>query len=564
MAEPPPLCNEAATAGVRSLASSASARVLAAPAGGGHHCCVTDLAEGRPRQQLSFGILGPLQVESGAGPLTLGGRKQRALLGLLLLHAGEVVSSDRLVDELWGERPPATAATSLRNVVTQLRKLLGTDTIITRAPGYLLQVEPERFDRARFERLLAQARQAEPREQSRLLREALALWRGPPLADLVYERFAQAEIRRLEELRLEALEQHFDARLALGEGPALVPELEALVHVHPLRERLRGQLMLALYRAGRQADALAAYHDARGSLVEELGLEPGRELQDLEKAILRHDGKLDVASPLERGRRPARASKPKLAEYRRDLTQLAREGKLDPVVGRRPEIEQTIEILSRRMTNNPVLLGPPGVGKTAIVEAIAQRVADDEAPKIVARRNIVTLGLEAMVATTTRDAERILIAIEETQRTTPSSIAVIDPLHAVAPATLERILGRGDTQVVGVDTDEQYRRAVAADPGLERRFAPVHVREPTIDETIEILQGLRSRYEAFHGVRISDDSILAAARLSGRWSRERRRPATAIDLIDRASAGVVLRAGATVIAADVAAAARAPAPTASG
>jgi DNA-binding SARP family transcriptional activator len=184
---------------------------------------MTRVAAGRtvPRQRLSFRILGPLEVEGEAGALALGGGKQRALLALLLLHAGEVVSSDRLVDELWGERPPATASTSLRNLVTQLRKLLGAETIVTRPPGYLFRIERERLDLARFERLLAQAREAEPEERVKVLREALALWRGPPLADLAFERFAHGEIHRLEELRLEALEERFDAELALGRAPSL-------------------------------------------------------------------------------------------------------------------------------------------------------------------------------------------------------------------------------------------------------------------------------------------------------------------------------------------------------
>jgi DNA-binding SARP family transcriptional activator len=264
---------------------------VAGAAAGGHYCSVTEVVGGKTlaRRRLVFRILGPLEVEGDDGPLALVGRKQRALLALLLLHPGEVVSSDRLVDELWGEDPPATAATSLRNLVAQLRKLLGAETIVTRPSGYLLAIEPDSLDSARFERLLAQARKAQPREKAILLREALALWRGPPLADLAFERFAQGEVHRLEELRMEALEQRLEAELALGQGAELVAELETLVQRHLLRERFRAQLMLALYRGGRQAEALEAYHAARRTLVEELGVAPSRELQQLYGAILRQE-----------------------------------------------------------------------------------------------------------------------------------------------------------------------------------------------------------------------------------------------------------------------------------
>ena len=241
---------------------------------------------------IEFGILGPLEVVGNDGPLALGGQKQRALLGVLLVHAGEVVATDRLVTELWGERPPRTATTSLQNFVSQLRKLLGPAVLETKPPGYVLRVDPERFDLARFEGLVSQARRAPPEERSRLLRDALSLWRGPPLADLAFEAFAQNEIRRLEELRLDALEARIDTDLELGGGSELVGELESLVSQFPLRERLRRQLMLALYRSGRQADALQAYHDTRRVLVDELGIEPGPALQQVYTSILRQEGTL--------------------------------------------------------------------------------------------------------------------------------------------------------------------------------------------------------------------------------------------------------------------------------
>lgn len=238
-------------------------------------------------------ILGPLEVAGEQGPLRLGGTKQRSLLALLALNAGRVVPTDTLVDQLWGERPPRTAVTSLQNFVSQLRKLLGSDTVMTRPPGYLLQIERDRIDAFRFERVLSDVKVKDAAERSARLAEALALWRGPPLADFTFESFAQAEIRRLEELRAVALEERIAADLELGRHGELIGELESLVGEHPLRERLRGQLMLALYRSGRQAEALHVYHDARRELVDELGVEPGRPLQELFAAILRHDPGLE-------------------------------------------------------------------------------------------------------------------------------------------------------------------------------------------------------------------------------------------------------------------------------
>jgi class 3 adenylate cyclase len=213
----------------------------------------------------------------------------RALLAFLLLHANEPVSSDRLIDEVWGSPPPKTAAASLQNYVSRLRKAIGADLIVSQPAGYVLRVDPERFDLARFERLTAEARRAAPGDRADKLRAALALWRGPALADLAFEPCLREEIGRLEEARLAALEQRIDADLELGSAGELVGELDQLVEQQPLRERFRAQLMLALYRAGRQADALEAYREARRVLMDELGLEPSEELRSLEQAILQQD-----------------------------------------------------------------------------------------------------------------------------------------------------------------------------------------------------------------------------------------------------------------------------------
>jgi DNA-binding SARP family transcriptional activator len=237
---------------------------------------------------VEFRILGPLEAVGDDGTeLPLGGTKQRAVLALLLLEAGRVVSTDRLVDALWSGEPPRTAATSLQNFVSQLRKSLGSETIVTRPPGYLIRLQPGELDLAQVRRLVDEARASDPPRRAELLREALALWRGEPLAELAYEPFAQIEIDRLEGLRLALEEERIEAELALGRHAELAGELEALVRAHPLRERLRGQLMLALYRSGRQAEALDAYRAARKALVEELGIEPSPLLQQLHASILR-------------------------------------------------------------------------------------------------------------------------------------------------------------------------------------------------------------------------------------------------------------------------------------
>jgi DNA-binding SARP family transcriptional activator len=236
---------------------------------------------------------------------SLEGAKQRALLALLLLHANEVVPSDRLIDDLWSGSPPSTAANALQVYVSQLRKLVGREVLVTRPPGYLLRVEPDQVDAVRFERLIEQARGAladgRPEPALAALEEALALWQGTPLSDFVYEPFAQGEINRLEEVRQAALEERLEAHLALGRSADLIGELETLVAEHPLRERLRGQLMLALYRSGRQAEALELYQKTRSLLVEELGIEPSPTLQRLETAILRQDPSLEAptAAPAE-------------------------------------------------------------------------------------------------------------------------------------------------------------------------------------------------------------------------------------------------------------------------
>jgi DNA-binding SARP family transcriptional activator len=254
-----------------------------------------DGTSGAGTPELEVRLLGPIEVERGGEPVALGGQKPRALLAVLALEPGRVVSVDRLVEALWPGEPPGTAPHAVQVYVSQLRKTVGP-VIATRAPGYVLDVDPDRVDAHRFSLLAQEGRTALEADDAvaaeAVLRESLALWRGPALADFLYEPFAQTEIARLEELRTTTLEERIEADLALGRHAELVSELEALVQAQPLRERPRAQLMLALYRSGRQADALAAYRDARDTLVDELGIEPGPELKELEAAILRQDNSL--------------------------------------------------------------------------------------------------------------------------------------------------------------------------------------------------------------------------------------------------------------------------------
>src|SRR5438093_9773632 len=208
---------------------------------------------------------------------------------MLLLNANRVVPRDRLIDALWDEEPPETATKAVQVYVSQLRKLLGPDALVTRSPGYLLRVEPGMLDLDRLEALRREARENDPQIAADKLREALSLFSGRPLADLAHERFAQGEIARLEELHLAALEERIEVELQLGLHAEVVGELEALAAEHPLRERLCRQRMLALYRCGRQAEALEAYQGARHALVEELGIEPSKELRELHQQILNQD-----------------------------------------------------------------------------------------------------------------------------------------------------------------------------------------------------------------------------------------------------------------------------------
>jgi predicted ATPase/DNA-binding SARP family transcriptional activator len=320
---------------------------------------------------VSFGILGPLELRVGGTSQPVGGPKQRALLALLLLRANEVVPRDELVEELWAGEPPSTAVNALQGYIKDLRRAFGAveaegfgaDRLVTRAPGYLLRVEPAERDLDVFERLASEARRdlrdGSPAFAASKLRDALDLWRGPPLAEFAGE-FLHSERLRLEELWLAALEDRVDADLALGRHGERIGELAALVAEHPLRERLRGQLMVALYHAGRQADALDVYSNTRRTLVDELGIEPSVGLQHLHQAMLRQDHSLD----------PALA--PPQAARRVDVPAPA-----VPLVGRESELADIGRILRAEGVRLLTLMGPGGVGKTRLAIEVAYSLADE-------------------------------------------------------------------------------------------------------------------------------------------------------------------------------------------
>ena len=290
---------------------------------------------------LEFRLLGPLEVLGDEGPIAVAGQRQRALLALLLLRANEVVASESLVTLLWGEEPPRTAPTSLQNAVSSLRKLLGASVLLTKPPGYVLDVDREQIDLGQFERLVAEARDAEPEAKAQALRSALALWRGGPLADLAYETWAQGEVHRLEDLRLSAHEDLLDAELELGRHADVAAEAEQLVRDQPLRERVRGQLMLGLYGSGRQAEATASYREARLLLRDELGLDPGPELQALYESILRQDSSLLPVQPV------------RLDDQVDEVVKALASGRLVPVLGPGAANDELAAILAERFECPP-------------------------------------------------------------------------------------------------------------------------------------------------------------------------------------------------------------------
>jgi DNA-binding SARP family transcriptional activator len=340
----------------------------------------------RNKADMDFRILGPLGVLDEGRAVALGGSKQRALLALLLLHANETLTTDRLIDELWGQGQPATPAKTVQMQVSRLRKALGAGggggLVVTRAHGYELRLDPERLDAHLFERLIAEGKAelaaGRPQRAASALERALTLWRGPPLADLAYEPFAQSEIARLDDLRVAGVEQLIEAKLALGAHAEVIAQLEALIAGHPYRERLRAQLMLALYRCDRQADALQAYQDARRTLVEELGIEPGERLRELERAILAQDP----------GLQPLEEEQQEEEREHEEAPEPAVEIPPSKFVGRERELAELLTGLNDAFAGRGrlfLLSGQPGIGKSRLAKELIAHATTRDARILVGR-----------------------------------------------------------------------------------------------------------------------------------------------------------------------------------
>jgi predicted ATPase/DNA-binding SARP family transcriptional activator len=333
---------------------------------------------------LEFRVLGPLQVAKDGRVLPLGGFKQRGLLALLLLDRNRVVPRDRLVDVLWGESPPASAANSIQNYVSKLRRLFGdgepagAGAIVTEPPGYRLRVLPGELDSDRFERLIAEGSEAlgagKAEQAENAFADALTLWHGRPFADFADEPFAKAESARLEQVRLRALEERVEAQLLLGRHAEVATELPSLIGQHPLEERLRAQLMVALYRSGRQADALGAYQDFRRLLADELGLDPSPDLREIERRILRQDPALAAPAAPSVGIELPPAASPDFP-----LPAAPKQTNLPvpptPLIGREQELEEAGRLL--RAHRLITLTGPGGSGKTRLALQLAADAVDD-------------------------------------------------------------------------------------------------------------------------------------------------------------------------------------------
>jgi WD40 repeat protein/DNA-binding SARP family transcriptional activator/energy-coupling factor transporter ATP-binding protein EcfA2 len=425
--------------------------------------------------RLQFRLLGPLEVLRDGEPLPLGGERQRGLLALLLLHANELVTTEHLAEQLFGAEASDVSVRAVRVAVSRLRRLLDNETIETGPGGYFVRAESEQLDVAEFEALVAEGRSAlaagDPGAAAASLAAGLALFRGPPLADLELLEFVQPEARRLEELRLSALIDRIDADLALGGAGELVPELEGLVRINPFQERLRGQLMLALYRSGRQTDALEVYRSTRDLLADELGLEPSRALQQLERAMLQHDPGLDEVRPLGSHAEAATCPFKGLAAFEAAdaFYFCGREHLLDEIVA--------------RLAGGTFLgiVGPSGVGKSSllragILPALAAGALPGSAtwPVVLLRGGDLASGAVREAVDARDFGERIVIAVDQLEEIFATDVsgddrfAFFDQLERAAADSRNRA-------VVLVTVRADFYGHFAAHPRIADRLSQSHV-----------------------------------------------------------------------------------------
>ena len=485
---------------------------------------------------MQFRVLGPLEVVDDAGsPVPLGGMKQRSVLGILLLSANRVVSVDRLVDEIWPEDRPERPASTLQVYVHNLRKLLEPDraagatpqVLTTQAPGYCLRSSPADLDALRFEELLDAARGAkEPERVADLLREALELWRGPALADLAYETWAVADATRLEELRLGAAEDRIDAELELGAHAESIAELETMVSEQPMRERRHAQLMLALYRCGRQAEALQAFQRARDVLVEELGIDPGPALRRLEQEILEQDPALDLVATTEGVRRAARAGAPPALPV--DRTTL---------VGRTGELDGIAALLhhNRLVT----VTGAAGSGKTRVALEVAHAVAPTFADGVafadltaVTNPDDVSAAVSAALASGDTAADegiaaatdrRVLLVLDNCEHVIDACVPLVEDLLTRAPsirvlATSQRSLGIEGEQAWPLEPLGVPPTEAASDPETMLKFDAVRLfvyrarsAQPDFELTVENAPAVQEIVQRLDGLPLA--IALAASRV---------------------------------------------------
>ena len=498
-----------------------------------------------------FRVLGRLQVVANGRDLTPGRPKQRALLALLLTRTDEVVARDELIEALWGETPPATAQTALHGHVSSLRKLLGPATIETRPPGYLLRVDSEHIDAGRFRVLLGEARaEPEPARRAELFSEALSLFRGEPFSDFRYDAFAGDEIRSLEELRLAALEERIDAELEVGRHGERIPELETLVSAHPLRERLRAQLMLALYRAGRHADALSVFQSGRRILAQELGLEPGPPLRDLERRILSHDASL---SPPAAAERPVRGRSPPAGRGRRappepaPLRLARRHPALAAVVG---------VVLAAAAVLATIVLGGDGAGTRISGDALA--LIDLASGKLAgsvpleSRPGAVAVG-DGAVWATLPDMGTVVRIDSETRRVVDTVPVGADPTGVAAGAGSVWVTNSGGSTVSRISP---ARKAVVQTIDVPGSPAAIAVSDDgvwvanSVDDTVSRIDP--DRGEVVATIAVGDQPVDLAAHRAGVWvanassgtvSRVGPRPGVAVQTADVGHTPAAIAAG---------------------